>query len=247
QLVLYPAIVQGEHAKESIVRGIRCLDKLGVDVIIAGRGGGSIEDLWAFNEEAVARAIFECNTPVISAVGHETDYTIADFVADLRAPTPSAAAELAVCDILAVEKQIQDYNMRLNQCMKDKIQGMREQLNGYVRSFRYLNPVNVLNERRMTVHDYEERLNHTILDILKKKKHTLALLSGRLNGVSPLNRIMAGYAYVEDDTGTAVKSIDAVSLHDAVLITLKDGVLKADVTEKEKRMIGGNNGKTGKS
>lgn len=247
QLVLYPAIVQGEHAKESIVRGIRCLDKLGVDVIIAGRGGGSIEDLWAFNEEAVARAIFECNTPLISAVGHETDYTIADFVADLRAPTPSAAAELAVCDILAVEKQIQDYNMRLNQCMKDKIQGMREQLNGYVRSFRYLNPVNVLNDRRMMVHDYEEHLNRTILDILKKKKHTLALLSGRLNGVSPLNRIMAGYAYVEDDTGTAVKSIDAVSLHDAVLITLKDGVLKADVTKKEKRMIGGNNGKTGKS
>lgn len=247
QLVLYPAIVQGEHAVNSIVRGIRYLDKYGVDVIIAGRGGGSIEDLWAFNEEAVARAVFECNTPVISAVGHETDYTITDFVADLRAPTPSAAAELAVCDILTVEKQIKDYNIRLNQCMKNKIQDMRERLNGHAHSFRYLNPVNVLNERRMTVNAYEERLSRMILDILEIKKHRLALLSGRLNGVSPLNRIMAGYAYVEDDKGNAVKSIDAVSVHDRVLITLKDGVLEADITGKAERMIGGSNGKAGKS
>lgn len=250
QLILYSAIVQGEQAAESIVKGIRTLDRHGVDVIIVGRGGGSIEDLWAFNEESVARAIFECETPVISAVGHETDYTIADFVADLRAPTPSAAAELAVFDFTGFLKLLSDDHARLNQCMKNKIQRMREQLSSYGQSFKYLNPVHVLHERRLTVNAQEERLNRAIFDIMEKKRNRLLLLSGRLDGVSPLKRIAAGYAFVEDKHGNAVKSIDAIEKGDELNVTLKDGVLKAAVTGKQiGNMLteGGDHGKTGRS
>ena len=121
QLILYPALVQGDGAAASIVRGIHALDVLGVDVIIVGRGGGSIEDLWAFNEEEVARAIFACNTPVISAVGHQTDTTISDYVADLRAPTPSAAAELAVFDVQLVEKWLMDYGTQMRRQLELKL------------------------------------------------------------------------------------------------------------------------------
>ena len=237
QLVLYSAIVQGEYAVPSIVKGIRCLDEYGVDVIIVGRGGGSIEDLWAFNEEAVARAIFECNTPIISAVGHETDFTIADFVSDLRAPTPSAAAELAVSDFMQVEKQIFDYKELLRRAMKNKIQTLRERLLTYSQSFRYLNPVNRLCERRQNVLDYEERLNRCIKDVLKRKRHQLELLSGRLDGVSPLKRIMAGYAYVESQEGTPVKSIDGVHIDDKIKITLADGIIESRVIGSEKKKL----------
>ena len=128
QLVLYPALVQGERAKHSIVKGIETLDAMGLDVIIVGRGGGSIEDLWAFNEEMVARAIFNCSTPVISAVGHETDVTIADYVADLRAPTPSAAAELAVFDYSQFEEQVRLYSQVLNRSMERKLERLHFRL-----------------------------------------------------------------------------------------------------------------------
>ena len=133
QVILYPALVQGEGAKESIVRGIEALDAAGLDVLIVGRGGGSMEDLWAFNEEVVARAIFNCRTPVISAVGHETDFTIADFAADLRAPTPSAAAELAVYDYQAFAEQLLAYQSRLNRGMRDRIGWCRIRMNGYAK------------------------------------------------------------------------------------------------------------------
>ena len=127
QLILYPALVQGEKAKYSIVQGIKTLDQMGLDVLIVGRGGGSIEDLWAFNEEMVARAIFECHTPVISAVGHETDVTIADYVADLRAPTPSAAAELAVFDYKQFEETVAAYKLLLDKAAKRKLERARFQ------------------------------------------------------------------------------------------------------------------------
>ena len=138
QIILYPALVQGEGAADSIVQGIRMLDQAGVDVIIVGRGGGSIEDLWAFNEEKVARAIFECNTPVISAVGHETDFTIADFVADMRAPTPSAAAELAVDDFRQIIRNCQDYQDRLQRSMQNKLDILRAYLKQYQMKMDYL-------------------------------------------------------------------------------------------------------------
>ena len=128
QLLLYPAQVQGEGAKESIVRGIRMLETKNVDVIIVGRGGGSIEDLWAFNEENVARAVFECSVPVISAVGHETDFTIADFVADMRAPTPSAAAELAVYDVRQHFQALEEKRQRLMAAIEYKVALSRQRL-----------------------------------------------------------------------------------------------------------------------
>lgn len=238
QLILYSAIVQGENAAGSIVKGIEYLDEYGVDVIIVGRGGGSIEDLWAFNEEAVARAIFGCNTPIISAVGHETDFTIADFVADMRAPTPSAAAELAVFDIVSVERQIAAYEDKIKRSMLNKVSVLRDRVREYQLHFKYLNPRYVLDEKRQITADYEDRLTTLMKHILEKKKSELSVFAGRLNGVSPLNRIMAGYAYVEDEKGTPVKSIESVKSDDKIKINLADGVLEGRVEKIHKRMLG---------
>ena len=146
QLILYPALVQGEMAAPSIVKGIETLDQMGLDVIIVGRGGGSMEDLWAFNEEVVARAIFNCQTPVISAVGHETDTTIADYVADLRAPTPSAAAELAVYNIRDVLDKQENYKMRMNMAMSNRIRFLRKELENYELRVKNLSPAQQLLE-----------------------------------------------------------------------------------------------------
>lgn len=140
QLILYPALVQGDGAKESIIEGIEKLDAYGVDVMIVGRGGGSVEDLWAFNEEEVARAIFNCKIPIISAVGHETDTTIADFVADLRAPTPSAAAELAVADIRGVFQSLENYRQKLSRNLENKIQLLQQQIKYYENRLLYGSP-----------------------------------------------------------------------------------------------------------
>ena len=156
QIILYPALVQGEGAADSIVKGIRMLDEAGVDVMIVGRGGGSIEDLWAFNEEKVARAIFDCRTPVISAVGHETDFTIADFVADLRAPTPSAAAELAVAQYGKLVENTASFRERLNRGMNAKLNLERLRLDQLQMRFQYLSPESRLRERRQLLLDYED-------------------------------------------------------------------------------------------
>lgn len=238
QLVLYSAIVQGEYAAGSIVKGINYLDEYGVDIIIVGRGGGSIEDLWAFNEEEVARAIFNCSTPIISAVGHETDYTIADFVSDLRAPTPSAAAELAVFDIMGVEGQLCMYQDRLRHIMMKCIDAYRDKLSEYMVHFKYLNPVFVLNEKRQRAADCEIKLTKAMENIFAGKRHKLAILAGRLDGVSPLKRIEAGYAYVENDEGNSIKSIDAVKINDNIKINLIDGVVESRVESLHKRMLG---------
>ena len=155
QLILYPALVQGEGAKESIVKGIETLDAWGVDVIIVGRGGGSIEDLWAFNEEEVARAIFHCQTPIISAVGHETDTTIADFVADLRAPTPSAAAELAVADVRQLLETLRAYRQKLTFGMENQIYSLRQRMKQYEMKLEYGSPAYQIQEKRIRLLDLE--------------------------------------------------------------------------------------------
>ena len=180
QLVLYPAQVQGHGAAESIVRGIRALDRYGVDVIIAGRGGGSIEDLWAFNEECVARAIFDARTPVISAVGHETDFTIADFVADLRAPTPSAAAEIAVREIAPIMMQIQDYADELTEKMNRQIKRNRMQVSSYERISSVMN--NVLRMKRLKAESYKHRVKSASpAEKISKKKMECARLEEKLD------------------------------------------------------------------
>lgn len=175
QLILYPARVQGEGAAESVARGIHMLERQGVDVIIVGRGGGSIEDLWAFNEEIVARAIFDCTVPVISAVGHETDTTIADYVADLRAPTPSAAAELAVYDFRQVQSRMQETDLKLKRLLGQKIQLARMQLRQYVTRLKVLHPRYQLQERQQLLVEYEERLKRCMEGKIQKERHRLAL------------------------------------------------------------------------
>ena len=237
QIIFYPALVQGEGAAESIVKGIRMLDDAGVDVIIVGRGGGSIEDLWAFNEEIVARAIFECRTPVISAVGHETDFTIADFVADLRAPTPSAAAELAVDDFRSVMESLRIYRERLQRGMNSKVELFAARLTAYETKLKYLSPESMLREKRQYAADLEERLRSSMECRLTEKRHELAVWIQRFEGLSPLKKLNGGYAFVSAPNGHAVTKISQVKKGDRLSIAVTDGTIEAvaDSIRREER------------
>lgn len=231
QLVLYPALVQGEQAADSIVRGIRTLDQYGVDVIIAGRGGGSMEDLWAFNEEKVARAIFECRTPIISAVGHETDTTIADYVADLRAPTPSAAAELAVTDYRQLMSGLELYRNQLADRLEQKIRNSRQRAEYLRLRLLQASPEYQLREKKQYAADLEERLKRSMEQKLTDRKHKIALYAERLDGVSPLKKLQQGYSYTEASDGKALRSVSQVAPSDLLLIHVTDGTIQAEVKE----------------
>lgn len=230
QLILCPAKVQGDGAAESIVSGIRRLDAMGLDVLIVGRGGGSIEDLWAFNEEIVARAIFDCATPVISAVGHEVDWTIADYVADLRAPTPSAAAELAVFDYRQFEDQRLAYRTALQRSMARCVERMRFQANQYRLRLQLHDPGRQVNEKRQRLADCEERLQSVMKQRILTARHRLALAASRLHGLSPLERISGGFGFVTGADGRRVERIDQVKVADELRIRIADGNIKAEVT-----------------
>ena len=231
QLVLYPALVQGEQAADSIVRGIRTLDQYGVDVIIAGRGGGSMEDLWAFNEEKVARAIFECRTPIISAVGHETDTTIADYVADLQAPTPSAAAELAVTDYWQLMSGLELYRNQLADRLEQKIHNDRQRAEYLRLRLLQASPEYQLREKKQYAADLEERLKRSMDQKLTDRKHKIALYAERLDGVSPLKKLQQGYSYTEASDGKALRSVSQVAPSDLLLIHVTDGTIQAEVKE----------------
>lgn len=231
QLILYPALVQGEGAVASIVNGIRALDALGVDVMIVGRGGGSIEDLWAFNEEEVARAIFECETPVISAVGHETDTTIADYVADMRAPTPSAAAELAVYDYRILAEQLGNYKRHMEQIMGQNLHVARLRLQQLEARVHSLSPESKLRENRMHVAKMEQKLEQLMQQIMTDRRHKVALLAERLEGVSPLRKLSSGYAYVTKEDHKAVTTTDEIKEGDVLTVHFLKGQVKAEVTE----------------
>lgn len=228
EIVLFPAIVQGDNAAQSIVTGIESLDRYGVDTIIVGRGGGSIEDLWCFNDERVAQAIFDCQTPIISAVGHETDFTIADYVSDLRAPTPSAAAELAVRDVKEDLLRLDTYASRLNRNMNNRIQTSKLKLSRYRDKVEHLSPVSKLAEKRNRLERASEKLDYLMNNKLVVRKHRLEVLAGKLNGLSPLNKLGGGYAYVESAKGS-IKSIADVSVDDSITVTLTDGKFEAKV------------------
>ena len=244
ELILYPALVQGEGAKESIVRGIHLFEQIGADVLIVGRGGGSMEDLWAFNEEMVAQAIFNCPIPVISAVGHETDFTIADFVADLRAPTPSAAAEIAVREIAPIMMQIQDYADELTEKMNRQIKRNRMQVSSYERISSVMN--NVLRMKRLKAESYkhrvksaspaekiskkkmecarlEEKLDHRFNAVLRDRKSQLSLYIERLKRVSVLDRLQGGLGYVSDMEGKRLTSVGQFREGGDFSLRLKDG------------------------
>lgn len=235
QLILYPAKVQGDGAAQTIVQGIRRLSEESVDVIIVGRGGGSMEDLWAFNEEIVAEAIYQCPIPVISAVGHETDFTIADFVADLRAPTPSAAAELAVFDVRRTLDALYAYKDRMARAILMKTEDYQEQLFYRERQLKSLNPANQLREKRQRLIDCEEKLALYAERALSDKRQRLALLAGRLDGVSPLKRLSSGYAYVSDKDNRLVDSAGKVQKGDKLFLTLSDGIVESTVDLVEKK------------
>ena len=234
QIILYPALVQGEGASDSIVRGIRMLDEAGVDTIIVGRGGGSIEDLWAFNEEKVARAVFECRTPVISAVGHETDFTIADFVADMRAPTPSAAAELAVDDYRQILQTCQEYKDRFQRSMQGRLDVMRAELRRYQLQMEYLSPESRLKENRQRLADLEDEIRGAMQNRLNDCRHTLGLYLERYKGLSPLNKLNQGYSFVENTEGKAVTGISQVQPGEYLKISVTDGVIEAEVVNSRK-------------
>lgn len=231
QLILYPALVQGVGSAQSVVRGIKALDTMGVDTIIIGRGGGSIEDLWAFNEEIVARAVYECRTPIISAVGHETDVTIADYVADLRAPTPSAAAELAVNDYLAFQNLLKDYQRQLDKAMGQKLTYTRSRLENVKLRLFYASPAYQIKQKRQQLMEMEQKLQYRINQKLKENRHRLELYIARLEGLSPLSKLNKGFALVAGPDQKTLQSINEVSKDDRITISLLDGDIKARVED----------------
>ncbi len=243
QLILYPALVQGDGAAASIVKGIKALDAYGVDVIIAGRGGGSIEDLWAFNEEIVAKAIFDCQAPIISAVGHETDWTIADFVADLRAPTPSAAAELAVGNVRELLENLKHYTERLQQLMQGKVQNFRNLYKQYAIRMEHVSPAYLIQQKRQYSMDLEDKLRSAIEKKIQLRRQALSLYIAKLEGLSPLDKLNQGYAYAETEDGGTLRSVSQVKKEDRIFIHVKDGKVQAIVEQTEKIRRKKNGGK----
>ena len=233
QLVLYPAKVQGEGAAETVAKGIRALDGK-VDVMIVGRGGGSIEDLWAFNEEIVARAIYNCSTPIISAVGHETDTTIADYVSDLRAPTPSAAAELAVYDVKQLLETLADIHGDMVNCMVLKMQERRMLLKQKRLLLERFHPRYQLQQKRLRADELAEKLSVKMQDKIRVKRQQVELAAQRLRGLSPVERLEGGYSVVSTNS-RVIKEISKVSIGDEISVDVTDGTITATVNNVVRR------------
>lgn len=231
QIVVRSAQVQGEGAARDIADAIKEFNDLnGADVLIVGRGGGSIEDLWAFNEEILARAVFESRIPIISAVGHETDYTICDFVADLRAPTPSAAAELAVPDIIELKSDLVANKQYLYNLVKNRIDFEKNKLRTIEKSGALRDPLLKINDSRQNLVYLSERLTDLTQKTVDNKRITFSRLVGKVDALSPLKVISRGYALVSSDKGI-VKSVDDVSVGDNFKVRLSDGSFNATVTD----------------
>ena len=288
QIILFPAIVQGDEAPRSIISGIWALDHMrfdrdgkylgvlpedrerdeeislsGIDVIIIGRGGGSLEDLWAFNEEAVAQAVFECTTPIISAVGHETDTVITDYVADLRAPTPSAAAELAVFELQRFEDDLLGMRDALDRRMNKKLTSCRETAGRYYRELRLLSPAQQVRERRLhadrlseklqaamdrTLRDWHMRLidaedlTKIMLNKTELYRHRLAIAAAKLEQHSPVLKLSGGYGFISDADGRAVTSVKTVKNNDLLAICVRDGRMDVRVEKVEDLVLYGSTG-----
>ncbi len=234
ELVLYPSLVQGAGAPEQLIRGIRCFhEECPVDVIILGRGGGSLEELWAFNDEALARAIFASRIPIISAVGHETDFSISDFVADLRAPTPSAAAELALPEAGEVKRRLHNVIDRMTLVSENRIKALRTQLDRLAGARQMQNMMNLVEDRRMALSTLDRELDVRMDRILGEKKNALLQKAARLEGLSPLAVLTRGYSAVFRETGEVLSSKENLVPGDRVKIRLSDGVAKAEILEVE--------------
>lgn len=234
QIILYPAKVQGTGAAETIIKGIKYFEKTDVDTIIIGRGGGSIEDLWAFNDEKLARVIAGCKKPIISAVGHETDTTIADYAADLRAPTPSAAAELAVYSYRETVIALREAGHSLRWQMENILKIKKLKLAGYITVIQHESPKNLINDRRMFVADMQEKMENLMKQKLVSSKHQLELYIQEMKGLSPLYKLQGGYAYVSDESGRNIKSVDELKKGEQINLAFKDGYAKAVISSKKK-------------
>ena len=230
QLILYPAKVQGDGAAETIVAGIMALDKLGVDTIIIGRGGGSIEDLWAFNEEIVVKAIYNANTPIISGTGHEVDMTLADYVADLRAPTPSAACEQAIPDVMSTVNQLKQYEFAIGNYMNSKLSLHKKNLEAYNTRLGLLSPTKKLSDQKQSLANAYDRLKKNIESKYNNALHRLEVLSVRLDGLSPTAKLINGFGFIAKDD-KALLDVHDVSPGDTLDITIKSGKIKAVVSD----------------
>ena len=233
ELILYPALVQGENAHKSIIKGIKALDKTDVDVIIVGRGGGSIEDLWSFNEEELAIAIYEAKTPIISAVGHETDFTIADFVADIRAATPSQAAEIANFEYSKFVSDLDNINIRMKNSLRTKLALLNNILQTYKLKLASFSPTKRINGYRTYLVEIDNSLNKKINAKLNDTKSKLAVYATKIEALSPLKRIANGYAYVADDLGNRISKVKDIKKDSIINLSFIDGKVSAKVLDME--------------
>ncbi|MDO5146776.1 MAG: exodeoxyribonuclease VII large subunit [Eubacteriales bacterium] len=237
QLYLYPARVQGEGAAQSIVRGITYFDQRDVDVIIIGRGGGSIEDLWAFNERSVAEAIFRARTPIISGTGHETDMTIADYCADVRAATPSAACEMAIPDVYGILQQMDVYRDALDGMILGKMRREKEQLLTYRRLLEACHPKTKIARQKAECVGLADRLRQVMGQRLEVQKHELGLAAQRLHSLSPVGRLSGGYVFAQDEAGRPIPSVEQIETGEPVTLIFPDGRAKVKVEEIQKQKI----------
>ena len=232
EVIVYPALVQGEGAVDSLIKGIEFFNRTnGADVIIIGRGGGSIEDLWAFNSELLARTVAASKIPVISAVGHETDFTICDFVADMRAPTPSAAAEIAVPDTEELKRKITNIIKRESALLSQRIIASRAMVERFSKSRILTDPKAQIDDRRMALMSASERLSFALDSVIKDRKAELAVSAGKLSMLDPLAVIARGYGAVYNADGTIVKSTKNVRIGEKISLKLSDGTVGAEIRE----------------
>ena len=234
QVYVYPSTVQGPTAAPSMIKAIDYFcKKFPVDVLIIGRGGGSLEELWAFNDENLARAIYSCTLPIISAVGHETDFTISDFVADLRAPTPSAAAEIAVPDKSDTLRMLQNVKKRTHSTLKAKTDSYRRILTALSNSTQLKNPKAYFDQRRIYIGSLEEKIDFSVKRIIEKKRAALNTLSANSKALNPLGVLKRGYAAVFSDSGKVITSAENVNKGDKINLKFADGTVFGTVNGKE--------------
>ena len=238
QLILYPAKVQGDGAAEDIAHGIEVLDNMGVDTIIIGRGGGSIEDLWAFNDERVARAIYESELPVISAVGHEPDVTISDYVADVRASTPSNAAEIAVPDEAEIREYLMNMNIRQTQAMQKSLSRMNTRLDDIRNRRVLLDPMAYVDTKRTELDYVRGKLIAAAEKTNAANRHKFVALAASLDAMSPLKVLGRGYAIASSESGELIKSVGDVNKGDKLSLSVSDGLIKCTVDESEAKSHG---------
>ncbi len=239
QLYLYPAKVQGEGAAQTVIDGIRYFEKTDVDTIIIGRGGGSVEDLWCFNDEALARVIADCSKPVISAVGHETDTTISDYAADMRAPTPSAAAELAVYSWREMEIALREYQYDLKQSMDHTLKVRKLELQKYMVLLQHVSPEDVLRQKRLYLAECQDRMHGLMEKRLVETKHRLALYAEEMKGLSPLQKLQSGYTYTADEQGGHIDSVEQLQQGQHLTLTFADGQAGVTVDTINRQTNGG--------